>query len=62
MHTTPTARLADLLLKEGLDEFVNSRRQAGQSWRRISLDLRDATDKVIDVTHQALRRWFPDAA
>lgn len=30
------------------------------SWRRITLEMRDVTDKVIDVTHQALYGWFSD--
>lgn len=52
------AELADHLLPDGLEEFVTSRRAAGQSWRRIALELRDATGTVIDVTHETLRSWF----
>lgn len=59
MLMTPTARLADYLVGD-IEEFVRSRRAAGASWRRIALDLRDATDKRIEVTHEALRRWCPD--
>lgn len=40
--------------------FVTSRRAAGMSWRKIALDIRDATDKVVDITHQALFSWFDD--
>lgn len=54
------AELADHLLPGGLEEFVMSRRIAGKSWRRIALDLRDATKTVVDVTHQTVKNWFPE--
>lgn len=57
---TPTARLADHLLPGGLEDFVRSRRAAGMSWRKISLEIRDVTDRIVDVTHQALFSWFDD--
>lgn len=60
MRLTPTARLADHLLPGGLEDFVLSRRAAGMSWRRITLEMRDVTDKAVDVTHQALYAWFSD--
>jgi hypothetical protein len=53
---TPTAALANYLLPDGLDQFVRERRDAGKSWRRIALELRDATG--VDVTHQTLYAWF----
>lgn len=56
------ALLADHLLPGGLADFVTSRRDAGKSWRRIALELRDATGTVVDVTHETLRSWFLDAA
>jgi len=59
---TPTARLADHLLPGGLHAFVLERRARGVSWRRIALDIRDETDKVIEVSHEVIRRWFKDAA
>lgn len=58
---TPTRRLADLLLADRgttLPEFVSTRRVQGTSWRQVSLDLRDQTG--LDVTHESLRRWFPE--
>ena len=58
VRLTPTAKLADHLLPGGLEAFVMSRRAAGISWRRIVLDIRDATDKAVDITHQALYAWF----
>lgn len=57
---TPTARLADHLLPGGLEPFVRTRRDAGMSWRKIALEIRDATDRAIEVTHQALYSWFDD--
>ena len=57
---TPTYLLADYLLPGGLEEFVKTRRATGMSWRRIALDIRDATDRQIDVTYELLRRWFKD--
>lgn len=57
---TPTARLADHLVPGGLENFVRTRRAAGMSWRKITLEIRDVTDRVVDVTHQALFSWFDD--
>lgn len=53
---TATQRLADHLLDGKLAEFVMSRRAKGDSWRRISNDLRDQTS--IDVTYEAIRNWY----
>lgn len=57
----PTAiqQLADHLLDGQLEAFVRDRRAKGESWRRISLDLRDAVK--VDVTHETLRSWYPDS-
>ena len=51
-------RLADRLLDGGLEAYVQERRLAGESWRRICLALRD--DHGIDVSHETLRGWFPE--
>jgi hypothetical protein len=48
--TSPTFRLADMMLDGKLRQFVEERRSVGLSWRRIALDLRDETD----------RGWFPE--
>ncbi len=53
---TATQRLADHMLGGRLTEYVTERRQRGDSWRRISLALRD--DTGIDVTHQTLSNWY----
>jgi len=61
MRKSPTHRYADVLLERPLAELVAERRSAGVSWRRISLELRDATNGEIDVTYETLRSWFPEA-
>lgn len=61
MARTPTQRLADALLPEGLDRFVSERRLgAGMSWPRIALDLRDVTNGQVTVTAESLRAWYAD--
>lgn len=62
MTRTGTAlrRLAHVALQHsegiGLDEWVGARREQGQSWRRIAIDLEKSTG--VDVTHEAMRRWY----
>ena len=51
-------RLADTLLEGGLDDFVQSRRSTGRSWRLIARDLYEITQ--LDVTYETLRSWYPD--
>lgn len=59
--STPTRRLADLLLVDvSLDEFVASRRARGRAWRLIARDLWEATHGEIDVTFETLRQWYPE--
>jgi hypothetical protein len=55
---SPAYRLADYLMKGQLRDFVLEHRAAGQSWRWISHALWAATDGELDVTYEALRRWF----
>jgi hypothetical protein len=57
MPPSATQQLAEIKLGSSLEEFVTSRRQRDVSWRKISLELRDATG--VDVTHETLRSWFP---
>lgn len=61
MDLTPTAKLADVLLPGGLEEFVTERRARGMSWRRIAYEIYDATDKQVGVSYEVLRRWFKEA-
>ena len=55
---SPTRRLLDHLTSGRFGTYVADRRNAGKSWRQVSLDIRD--DFAIDVTHETLRNWFPD--
>lgn len=59
MTTTPLRILADHLTGD-LDRFVRDRRAGGESWRSISQALLDETGGQVDITHETLRRWFPD--
>lgn len=60
MAPTPTQRLGDLLLggDGALERFVRGRRSDGQPWRLIARELYETAD--FDVTHEALRGWYPD--
>lgn len=55
-------RLADALLAGGLDEYVQTRRSEGRSWRLIARDIWTDTDGQVDVTEVTLRGWFEVAA
>lgn len=55
---SPTYQLLDHLLPGGLHDFVRGLRGRDKSWRVIA---RTIYEKVgVDVSHEALRRWFPD--
>lgn len=58
MASTLRIALDQLLPNGGLAEFVRSRRADGTSWRRISVELHQATG--VDVAHESLRKWFND--
>ena len=57
--TSPTRRLADTLLPNGLDAYVTEKRLDGMSWRRISLALRDEIQ--VDVSERTLQTWFRES-
>ena len=61
MTQTTLHAAADRLLGDAgpLEELVADRRNHGVSWRKIAAELRDLTG--IDVTHETLRSWFPEA-
>lgn len=61
MTQTTLHAAADRLLGDAgpLEELVADRRNQGVSWRKIAAELRDLTG--IDVTHETLRSWFPEA-
>lgn len=54
---SPTQQLAEIKLGGSLEDFVRSRRP-GTSWRRIAIELRDATG--LDIANETLRMWYPD--
>lgn len=53
---------ANLVVPGGLDDFVLTRRTAGLGWRLIARELWVTTDGEVDLTHETLRRWYPDDA
>lgn len=57
---TSAHRLADLVLERPLSGWVAERRERGDSWRRIAIDLERDTDGQVTVTDETLRSWFPD--
>ncbi|WP_097212020.1 MULTISPECIES: hypothetical protein [unclassified Rhodococcus (in: high G+C Gram-positive bacteria)] len=58
---TPTRELIELRLPAGmnLSGFVAQRRRSGAGWRLMADEVLEATG--VFVSHQTLRRWFPDA-
>lgn len=53
----PQIRYANLLLGRPVLDFITERRANDLSYRRIALDLRDATDGEIDVSDVTIRAW-----
>ena len=62
MGLTPTQHLASLKLGRDLGEYVAEKRNTNQSWQSIADDLTIDTDGVVNVTREALRLWYGDAA
>lgn len=50
-------RLADHVLGRPLEEWVAERRAAGDSFRTISIALREQTNGELDITETSLRQW-----
>jgi hypothetical protein len=55
--STPTQRLAEILLRQPVTEYVAAKRAEGRSWRLIARDLYEDTAGEIDVTYETLRGW-----
>lgn len=57
-----TESLAELLLNQPLDAWVNVYRDGPKplAWDRIATHLAAATEQRIDVTGETLRRWYSD--
>lgn len=62
MTQTPNQKLASILLGQDVRDWIRARRDEGRSWRMISRDLYDQTNKQVDVTYEALRAWLDEAA
>jgi hypothetical protein len=60
VRQTPTQRLASLLLRESVTDWIAEQRRAGLSWRLIARELHTTTDGQIDVTAETLRGWTSD--
>lgn len=54
---TPAQHLADLLLDQPVETWVHERRGRGMSWRRIALEMRDATEGKVDVSPTTVMAW-----
>lgn len=52
-----TQRLADRILGQTVEHWVDQRRAEGRAWPKVARDLYEATDGEIDVTGETLRRW-----
>jgi len=62
MGLTPTQHLASLKLGRDLGEYVAEKRAAGLPWYTISRHLAEDTDGIVDISREALRQWYGDAA
>lgn len=60
---TPSQTLAEYVLGRSLEEYVTEKRQARPRWpwRMIAEQLAEDTDGKVNVTHEALRSWYPDS-
>lgn len=56
---SPTYRLAAEKVGKDTAEWINDQREAGHSWRWISLEL--YARHKLDVTEITIRRWWLDA-
>lgn len=62
MRQTSTQRLASLLLDQPVEKWIQARRDRGDSWRRISIELHDRTSGQVSVTGEAIRQWASKVA
>ena len=58
MAQSPVAQLIAERMAGDLESYIAKKRADGRSWRRISLDIYEATG--VEVTAETLRRWVPD--
>lgn len=57
---SPTYLLVAERVGKDTIEFLRERREEGESWRTISLNL--WAEHELDVTEVTLRKWWADAA
>lgn len=61
MQMTAHQKTADALLRsvhgKSLTDFIQTRRDDGQSYRQITRDLYEATGGGVDVTLETVRDW-----
>lgn len=50
-------RLASILLGQDVRQWLRAERAAGRSWRVISRNLYESTNRQVDVTYETLRSW-----
>lgn len=57
---TPSQALAELILERPLAEYVVEKRTARPRWpwRLIAEQLAEDTDGKVDVSAEALRKWY----
>jgi hypothetical protein len=53
---------AQLLSAQGTDlrSFIEDHRATGLSWARVARKLAEATNEIVDVTAETVRRWGTD--
>ena len=51
-----------MLLGQPVNTWIQTKRDAGRSWRLVSRDLYEQTNGQIDVTHETLRVWIEGRA
>lgn len=54
----PLARLADELLPDGLEAFIEERREGGTSWDRIARHLWVATNQRVEANGVTVKGWW----
>lgn len=59
---TPSQRLAALILRQPLRDWIETRRAAGLSWRAIAAELDDITAGQVAVTGESVRLWSAEEA
>lgn len=57
---TPSQRLATLLLRKPLGDWVAERRDAGTSWQAIADELATVTSGQVSLSREALRLWYAE--